>query len=273
MIKYEDVPQVVIQAFVAAEDARFFQHKGFDLQSISRAFFKNLAAGRIVQGAARSPSRSQNPCSCRRKEATSGKSGKPCWPTRSTITSPKEEILALYLNQIYLGHGTYGIEAASQGYFGKSARHLTLPEAALLAGLPKAPVFTLPFVYMERARQRQAYVTERMGEDGYITPQEKKAALAAPSRFAPFGRRRKSPLISSSMSAAIFRKSTEAFLYKEGLEVYTTLNLAMQKAARDAVAKGLRELDVREGYTSGRSQGALLYGGQNRRHSGHGRGA
>ena len=259
MIKYEDVPQVVIQAFVAAEDARFFQHKGFDLQSISRAFFKNLAAGRIVQGGSTITQQVAKSMFLSPERSYIRKIREALLAYKIDHYLTKEEILALYLNQIYLGHGTYGIEAASQGYFGKSARHLTLPEAALLAGLPKAPSNYSPFVYMERARQRQAYVLERMGEDGYITPQEKKAALAAPITLRSVRPKEKvAPYFVEHVRRYIQEKYGSDVLYKEGLEVYTTLNLAMQKAARDAVAKGLQELDVREGYTSGRSQGALL---------------
>ena len=122
MIKYEDVPQVVIQAFVAAEDARFFQHKGFDLQSISRAFFKNLAAGRIVQGGSTITQQVAKSMFLSPERSYVRKIREALLAYKIDHYLTKEEILALYLNQIYLGHGTYGIEAAAQGYFGKSAK-------------------------------------------------------------------------------------------------------------------------------------------------------
>jgi len=179
IIKYEDVPKVVIQAFVAAEDARFFHHKGFDMQSISRAFFKNLAADISSGGKHDHPAGRQISFPVIREELYPENPGSHlAYKIDHYLT--KEEILTLYLNHIYLGHGTYGIEAASQGYFGKSARYLTLSEAALLAGLPKAPSNYSPFLYMEKARQRQAYVLERMVEDRYITAQEKNQVLAVP---------------------------------------------------------------------------------------------
>jgi penicillin-binding protein 1A len=261
IIKYEDVPQVIIEAFVAAEDARFFQHKGFDLQSISRAFFKNLAAGRIVQGGSTITQQVAKSMFLSPERSYIRKIREALLAYKIDHYLTKEEILTLYLNQIYLGHGTYGIEAASQGYFGKSARHLTLPEAALLAGLPKAPSNYSPFLYMDKARQRQTYVLERMVEDGYITPREKQEAIAAPVMLRSVRPKEKvAPYFVEHVRRYIQEKYGSDVLYKEGLEVYTTLNLAMQKAARDAVAKGLQELDLREGYASGRSQsqGALL---------------
>ena len=169
VIKYEDVPKIVIQAFVAAEDARFFQHKGFDMQSMSRAFFKNLEAGRIVQGGSTITQQVAKVLylSPERKYMRKLKEALLAYKIDKYLT--KEEILTLYLNHIYLGHGTYGIEAASQGYFGKGARDLTLAEAALLAGLPKAPSNYSPYLHPDRAYQRQAYVLSRMLEDEYIT--------------------------------------------------------------------------------------------------------
>jgi penicillin-binding protein 1A len=259
IIKLSECPRYVIQAFVAAEDTRFFEHRGLDYQSITRAFFKNLAAGHIVQGGSTitqqvakslylSPERSY-----RRKI----KEALLAYKIDRYLT--KEEILNLYLNYIYLGHGTYGIEAASQGYFGKSARELTLSEVALLAGLPKAPNNFSPFLHPDRALQRQAYVLQRMLEDGYITAAEKEQALATPLRLRSIRPKEKvAPYFIEHVRRYIMEKYGSDVLYKEGLEVYTTLNLPMQKAARDAVERGLQELEGRQGYAKGLVQGALL---------------
>ena len=147
----------------------------------------------------------------------------------------------LYLNHIYLGHGTYGIEAASQGYFGKSARHLNLAEASLLAGLPKAPSSYSPFLHLDNARQRQAYVLERMVEDEYITAAEKERALAAPIALKSIRPKEKiAPYFIENIRKYILEKYGSDVLYKEGLEVYTTLNIEMQKAARDALKRAFR---------------------------------
>ena len=259
IIKYEDVPKVVIQAFVAAEDARFFHHRGFDMQSISRAFFKNLAAGHIVQGGSTITQQVAKSLFLSSEKSYIRKIREAILAYKIDHYLTKEEILTLYLNHIYLGHGTYGIEAASQGYFGKSARYLNLSEAALLAGLPKAPSNYSPFLSMEKARQRQAYVLERMVEDRYITVQEKNQVLAVPIRLRSIRTKEKvAPYFIEHVRRYIQEKYGSDVLYKEGLEIYTTLNIPMQKAARDAVERGLQELDAREGYTSGRVQGALL---------------
>lgn len=259
IVRYEDLPKVLIQAFVAAEDARFFQHSGFDLQSITRAFYKNLAAGRIVQGGSTITQQVAKSMFLSPERSYIRKIREAVLAFKIDRYLSKEEILTLYLNQIYLGHGTYGVEAAAQGYFGKSVGKLTLPEAAMLAGLPKAPSTFSPFVSMERARQRQAYVLDRMLEDHYISKEVRDKALAAPIHLRSVRPKDKvAAYFVENVRRYIQEKYGSDVLYKEGLEVYTTLNLTMQKHARDAVDRGLKELDERQGYTSGRSQAALL---------------
>jgi penicillin-binding protein 1A len=259
IIRYENIPEMVVQAFVAAEDARFFQHRGFDMQSISRAFLKNLAAGRIVQGGSTITQQVAKSMFLTPERSYIRKIREAVLAYKIDRYLTKEEILTLYLNQIYLGHGTYGIEAAAQGYFGKSARQLTLPEASLLAGLPKAPSTYSPFLSMEKARQRQAYVLDRMLEDGYIIQQQRDRVLAMPIHLRSVRPKDKvAAYFIENVRRYIQEKYGSDVLYKEGLEIYTTLDLSMQKHARDAVERGLQELDTRQGYTSGRSQGALL---------------
>ena len=259
VIKYENIPKMVIQAFVAAEDARFFQHKGFDMQSMSRAFFKNLEAGRIVQGGSTITQQVAKTLYLSSEKSYMRKIKEALLAYKIDTYLTKEEIITLYLNHIYLGHGTYGIEAASQGYFGKSTSDLTLAEAALLAGLPKAPSNYSPYLHPERAYQRQAYVLTRMLEDGYITEAQKKQALTRALRFRSIKPKDKiAPYFIENVRRYIQEKYGSDVLYKEGLEVYTTLNIPMQKAAREAVEQGLRELEEREGYEKGLVQGSLF---------------
>ncbi|MCK4534282.1 MAG: transglycosylase domain-containing protein, partial [Syntrophobacterales bacterium] len=139
VVQVTDLPKFVIQAFVAAEDARFFRHQGVDLQSIIRAFFKNVEAGTIVQGGSTITQQVAKSLFLSPEKKYIRKLREAILAYRIDRYLKKYEILNLYLNHIYLGHGTYGIEAASQHYFGKTAEKLTLPETALLAGLPKAP--------------------------------------------------------------------------------------------------------------------------------------
>jgi penicillin-binding protein 1A len=259
IIKIAEVPKIVIYAFVAAEDARFFQHGGLDLQSMSRAFFKNLEAGHIVQGGSTITQQVAKSLYLSSEKSYIRKIREALLAFKIDRYLSKDEILNLYLNHIYLGHGTYGIEAAAEGYFGKSAKHLTLSEAALLAALPKAPTSYSPFLHLDKARQRQAYVLERMYEDNYISLAEKEHALASPIKLKSFRPKDKiAPYFVENVRRYIMEKYGSEALYKEGLEVYTTLNIKMQKAARDAMERGLREVEDREGYPAGEVQGALL---------------
>jgi len=259
VIKIADVPKFVIQAFVAAEDARFYQHSGFDLQSMTRAFFKNIEAGRVVQGGSTITQQVAKSLYLSPERSYMRKIKEAIIAYKIDKYLSKDEIMHLYLNQIYLGHGTYGIEAASQAYFGKSARYLTLPEVSLLAGLPKAPSSYSPFLHLDKARQRQVYVLERMVEDEYITQGQKERALAVPLKFRSVRPKEKiAPYFIENIRRYIQEKYGSDVLYKEGLEVYTTLNINMQKAARDAVERGLMELEARESYEKGQVQGALI---------------
>ena len=259
VIKYEEIPKMVIQAFVASEDARFFQHSGFDMQSMSRAFFKNIEAGKIVQGGSTITQQVAKALYLSPEKSYLRKIREALLAYKIDRYLTKEEIITLYLNHIYLGHGTYGVEAAAQGYFGKSARNLSLSEAAMLAGLPKAPSNYSPYLHPERAYQRQAYVLNRMLEDGYITQREKDRALSKVVNLRSIKPKDKiAAYFIENIRRYIQEKYGSDVLYKEGLEVYTTLNIQMQKAARDAVEKGLREMEERENYEKGQVQGALL---------------
>ncbi len=259
LVRLSEVPEMAIQAFVAAEDARFYQHKGFDILSMIRAFIKNIEAGRIVQGGSTITQQVAKSLylSSEKRYARKIKEAVLAYKIDKYLT--KDEIMSLYLNHIYLGHGTYGIEAASQGYFGKSSKNLTLAEASLLAGLPKAPSTYSPFLHFDKARQRQAYVLDRMVEDGYISQTDKEKALAAPIKLKSIRPKEKiAPYFVENVRKYIIDKYGSDALYKEGLEVYTTLNIDMQKAAQDAVERGLRELEEREKYEQGAVQGSLL---------------
>ncbi len=259
VIKITDVPPVVIHAFVASEDSRFYHHKGFDFISMVRALFKNLEAGRTVQGGSTITQQVAKAMYLSPERSYGRKMREVILAYKIDTYLTKDEILYLYLNHIYLGHGTYGVEAASEAYFGKSARQLTLPEAAILAGLPPAPNKYSPYLHFDRARQRQTYVLERMVESGFISEEERKRALATPIVLRSAKPKDKvAAYFVENVRRYIQEKYGSDVLYKEGLEVYTTLNMNMQKAARDAVEKGLQELEKREKFTPGEVQGALL---------------
>ena len=258
IVNMTEIPKVVQNAFIAAEDSRFYQHQGFDIQSIFRALLKNFEAGHIVQGASTITQQVARLVYLSPEKKYMRKVKEAILSYKIDKYLAKDEILNLYLNQIYLGHGTYGIESASLGYFGKSAKELTLPEAALLAGLPKAPNTYSPFLYFERAKQRQVYVLSRMVEENYITQAEMDKAVKVVLKLREIKSKDK---VAAYFVEHIRRYVQEKYgadvLYKEGLSIYTTLNLAAQIAARDALEKGLAELEDREKYERGLVQGAL----------------
>jgi penicillin-binding protein 1A len=162
----------------------------------------------------------------------------------------KDEILYLYLNQIYLGAGSYGVEAASETYFGKHVDQLNLAEMAILAGLPKAPNAYSPIKNLERARERQGYVLERMVSEGFVTQAEADHARRTPLVILP-GRRAMNDQVAyflEQMRIYLEGKYGEDQLYKGGLKVYTTMNAGMQSAAFDAVRSGLKAVDKRQGF-------------------------
>jgi penicillin-binding protein 1A len=174
----------------------------------------------------------------------------------------KTDILSIYLNQIYLGQRSYGVEAAAQTYFNKSAADLNLAESALLAGLPKAPSAYSPIRHPDRAKRRQQYVLERMAESGYITRDEAQAALDYPLKIAPAENKNitVAPYIAEQVRQYLQTAYGNAPLYGEGLKVYTSVNLLMQGAAQRAVEAGLKAFEKRQGVKKGepRVQGALV---------------
>jgi penicillin-binding protein 1A len=251
VVPLDQVPEHLINAFIAAEDARFFKHEGVDILSIARALIKNLMAGKIEQGGStitQQVTRSlllKNPRKTYKRKAREA-----LLSLQIEKNFSKERILFLYLNQIYLGHGAYGIEAAARTYFNKSATELNLSESALLAGLPQAPSRYSPITNFERAKARQKYVLERMLEEGYIEETIEEEALNAELQIeerdeSSFS---KAPYFAEHVRRYLEKKYGRELLYRGGLKVHTTLNLEMQRAAQAALDKGLRELDKREGY-------------------------
>ncbi len=239
VIPMEEMPPVLIDAFIAAEDERFFEHQGIDVLSIVRALIKNLRSMDIVQGG-----------STITQQVT------------KSYSLSKVDILTIYLNQIYLGQRAYGVEAAAQTYFNKSAADLNLSESALLAGLPRAPSAYSPVRHPDRAKRRQQYVLERMAESGYITRDEAKAALDVPLKIAPAENKNitVAPYIAEQIRQYLQTAYGNAPLYGEGLKVYTSVNLLMQDAAQRAVEAGLKDFEKRQGVKKGepRVQGALV---------------
>jgi len=250
VIPLSKMPIMLKKAFIAAEDARFYKHKGVDILSIIRAFLKNIEAGAIVQGGSTITQQVTKSFLLTPERSYIRKIKEAILAYRIDKKFAKDEILFLYLNQIYLGHGAYGVEAASENYFGKSAEKLNLAECTILAGLPQAPSRYSPFKYPERAKQRQIYVLNRMVEEGYITNIQ---ATEAINQLLDIKARRnwyieEAPVYTEHIRRYIEKKYGADVLYKEGLKIYAAVNIEMQKIARKEIANGLYALDKRQGY-------------------------
>lgn len=250
VVKLSEMPKHLIQAFVATEDARFYEHEGIDLYSIMRAFFKNLEAGTIVQGGSTITQQVAKSFFLTPERSYTRKLKEAILAYRIDRHFTKDEILFLYLNQIYLGHGAYGVEAAAQNYFGKSAEKLTIGESAMLAGLPRAPSWYSPHRHFERARQRQIYVLNRMVSENFISNSEASEAMNTDVTIEkrPNWFQETVPYYTEHVRRMVKEQYGEKLLYTGGLRVYTAVDIEMQEQARKSVEKGLRDLGKRQGY-------------------------
>lgn len=254
----DEMPNLLTKAFVAAEDARFFQHQGVDTWSIARAMVHNIRSGgkqgasTITQQVARSLLLSPEKTYTRKiKEAILA--------YRIDKFLSKNDILHIYLNQIYLGEGSYGVGAAAQTYFGKSLKDLTLAEMSILAGLPQAPSRYSPFKHFERAKARQAYVLNRMAEDGYITPTAARSAYRAPLLWATqAGPPDAAGYFVQQVKNYITNTYGRDVLNQGGLKIRTTLDLALQRNAALAIQQGIDQWKIRQPAGGSPPQSALV---------------
>ena len=250
VLPYEEIPETVVHAFVAAEDANFFSHDGIDYMGIARAMVRNLRAGRIAQGGSTITQQVAKNflLSSDRRLARKIKEALLSWRIEDAYT--KEHILYLYLNEIFLGSQSYGVEAAARTFFGKHISEVTLGEAAILAGLPPRPSAWNPHRDIEASKRRQAYVLGQMVEKGFITASDAEAAAAEPIVVAPRGNtfREMAPYFTEHARRFLVRQYGEERVLNEGLSVTTTCDLDLQKAAQRAVADGVVRVDHRMGF-------------------------
>ncbi|MFO7990575.1 MAG: PBP1A family penicillin-binding protein [Desulfotignum sp.] len=250
VIPLSEMPDHLINAFVAAEDSRFREHPGIDIQSIFRAFIKNFQAGAITQGGSTITQQVTKSFLLTPERTYERKLKEAILAYRIEKKFTKDEILFLYLNQIYLGNGAHGVEAAAENYFGKHARELNLAECAMLAGLPQAPSRYSPFQFPDRAKQRQIYTLNRMKEEGMISNMDVTEAIDTPLDIKP----RKNwfiervPFYTEHVRRYVEKKYGADTLYNQGLQIHTAVNIEYQKMGQKAVQKGLLDLDRRMGY-------------------------
>lgn len=249
VVKLAQVPKSLVDAIVAAEDERFYQHGGVDYWGVARAAVSNFASGGVRQGASTITMQVARNFFLTKEKTLTRKFNEMLLAFKIEASLSKQQILELYINQIYLGQRAYGFASAAQIYYGKPLERLTIAEHAMLAGLPKAPSRFNPVTNPARAKLRQQYVLRRMRELGMITPEE----LAVADKEAPpvkqamneYGVR--ADYFAEMVRAQMFERYGEE-IYTRGLKVYTTLNVEHQRAAYQALRKGVMEYDRRHGY-------------------------
>lgn len=248
-VRFEEIPEVVIKAFLAAEDDRFFEHPGFDYQGILRAGVNLLLTGERTQGGSTITQQLARAyfLSPERSFVRKAKEVILAWQIEQEFS--KAEILSLYLNKIFLGQRAYGIAAAAEVYFGKSLGELTLAEAATIAAIPKAPSQLNPVSGPARATQRRAYVLGRMYSLGYIDTAAYEAALATPlvSRLHGPGTEIEAPYVAEMIRSEMLRRFGNR-AYTEGYKAITTIDSRLQRSANLALSTALLEYDRRHGY-------------------------
>jgi penicillin-binding protein 1A len=251
LVKLDQIPPHVGRAFLAAEDAGFYHHEGVDLPAIFRAALANLRAGHIKQGGSTITQQVIKRMLLTSEKSIERKLKEAILAYRLEKFLSKDEILTIYLNDIYLGDGAYGVEAAARGYFGCHVSDLTLAQAAILAGLPQAPSRYNPYRHMDAAKARQRYVLDRMLELNWITPEEHEKALSEPivlkSMVDPsWGQG--AWYLEEVRRWAVERYGEEAVL-AGGLHIRTACDMTHQIAAESSLRKGLIDSAKRRGWT------------------------
>lgn len=262
-VKLEDISHYVVEATLAIEDRRFYDHSGFDVKGMARAVMVNVQSMSARQGASTLTQQLARNLYLTHERTWQRKMKEAMYTVQLEMNYSKDEILGMYLNQIYYGHGSYGIEAASKMYFDKHASELTLAESAMLAGIPKGPKYYSPYLDMKNAKDRQRAILHAMMEGGAITKEQAESAYAEVLKFqsleagqsegfAPYFR-------DYIRSIAVDKLGIDEHLLNEGgITIYTTLDPEAQQAAEDAIKKtmpakseqqaALIAIDPRNGY-------------------------
>ena len=260
-VPYEQIPKRLVQAFIASEDANFFDHKGVDFLGTARAAFKTLlrkASGSAsVQGGSTLTQQTAKALLISAEGYRRGTQKSLTRKIREAILAvrlerhlTKEEILYLYLNNVYLGHHAYGVQAAAENYYRKDVRDLSLAEMSLVAGLPQAPTRYSPFRYPDRAKKRRSYVLRRMLEEGMISRAEHDEANNADVRVFPVEDvfHEFAPYFVEQVRKDVVDRYGNPTLLNEGLKIFTTMDSERQRAAQEVVLNDLLAGDKRQGF-------------------------
>ncbi len=257
VVPFERIPRRLVQALVASEDKNFFEHRGVDWLGTLRAAVNTYVLRRRVQGGSTITQQTAKSILVSAEGFEEGTRRNLRRKIRELILArrleaafDKEELLWLYLNGVYLGHHSYGVQAAAENYFRKNVEDLTLSEAALLAGLPQAPTRYSPFTHPEAAKARRRYVLRRMSEDGVITAEERRKAEEAEIRVFAVDDvfRETAPFYVEQVRRQLVERYGNERVLHEGLRVEMAMDLEKQRGAQAAMLAGLMEVDHRQGF-------------------------
>jgi len=254
-----EMPKDLVNAIVAVEDGDFYSHYGVDLTAIIRAFYVDFKAGKIKEGGSTITQQLTKVLFLTPERSISRKIKEAILAIQIERTYTKNDILELYLNQIYLGNGAYGVESAARAVFGKSVRDLSLAECAMIAGLPRSPNRYSPQNDFYLALERRNHVLRRMMEVNYISQEQFHSAISSPLRMASKQKEELAPHFIEYIRQYLEEEYGANLLYKGGLNVYTTLDEEMQRAAERAVAAGLEAIDERREESGLQRRGGAIY--------------
>jgi penicillin-binding protein 1A len=249
-VKFADVPDVIRKAFLAAEDASFYSHHGIDPVSIARAVIKNMQSGAVKQGASTITQQVVKNLLLSSEQSFVRKGKEAILSYRLERRFSKDEIFEIYLNQIFFGNTAYGIKAAARIYYHKELPEVTLGEAAMLAGLPKAPSEYSPVKNLKKARQRQAQILNQMVEAGFINDQQRRDAMKEDLKVYPASQQNvfASPYYVGEIRRVFAENWKNLDLDSDGLEITTAVDPQADQSAQAALRQGLREVDKRRGW-------------------------
>lgn len=259
IVPLDEIPQHLSNAFIAIEDRQFYRHWGLNVFAIGKALLEDVLARRIVRGAStitQQLARNLFPSHLPLEQTFTRKIKEAVVAIGIERHYTKEEILSMYLNQIYFGEGAYGVEAAARRFFGKHVSDLSLAECSLLAGIPRDPSTYSPRTYFDRVKQRQAIVLASMAEMGMITAEEAAIAKNDTLNILKAERAEVAAYFSEHIRRIIENKYGAEALYRDGLKIYTTLDLGLQEVAERVLEQDLRAMEKRLGYAAKDTTGA-----------------
>jgi penicillin-binding protein 1A len=249
MVTYDQIPRGLIDAVLSVEDRHFESHWGVDVIGVARAALTDLLERRIAQGASTLTMQLSRMLFLSAERSFARKFQQTILAIQIERHFSKPQIFTMYANQVSLGHGNFGFAAAAQFYFGKRLEQLTLPEAALLAGLPRTPTGYSPILFPERARQRRNQVLAAMRENGKISEEESRQARATPLTLnIQRWTNNSAPYFVEDVRLFLEKKYGTEVVQEKGLRVYTTLNVRLQRRAEQALRNGLQAFDKRHGW-------------------------